>query len=57
VSTGQRLIAVGAVALVAALVFRAASSALDLSPVATILIFWAVITLVFGAFVLIGRRG
>lgn len=54
---GRRLIAFGAAALVVSLLARALSNALDLSPVVTVLVVWAVLTAAFAAFVALrGRR-
>jgi hypothetical protein len=56
-SLGRRLIAIGAAALVVSLVARALSSELDISPAVTILIVWAVLTVLFAGYVwLRGRR-
>jgi hypothetical protein len=56
-SLGRRLIAIGAAALVVSLVARALSNELDISPAVTILIVWAVLTVLFAGFVwLRGRR-
>ena len=56
-SLGRRLIAFGAAALVVSLLARALSNELDLSPVVTVLIVWAVLTAAFAAFVALrGRR-
>ncbi len=48
--------AFGAAALIAALVFRAVASELDLSPAVTVLLAWAVLTAVFLGASLLRRR-
>jgi hypothetical protein len=55
-SVGRVLVAFGAAALVAALVFRAVASELDLSPAVTVLIAWAVLTGLFMGAALLRRR-
>jgi len=56
-SLGRRLVAFGAAALVVSLLARALSNELDLSPVVTVLIVWAVLTAAFAAFAALRGRG
>jgi hypothetical protein len=55
-SLGRRLVAIGAAALVVSLVARALSNELDISPAVTILIVWAVLTVLFAGFVWLRGR-
>jgi hypothetical protein len=55
---GRKLVVIGGAALVGALAFRAIADALDLSPFVALLILWAALTLIWGAFALLrARRG